>query len=209
MISTQIHIQKNKPKMIAILLILICLIFFGRNSTGSWNLKAEPDEATSDTAATYNNLANLYLLQSELDSTKLDTAISYYQEAIKRDTSDGGIKLNLAIAYLVKGDTVAADSCFSEGLSDCDSNLAKAFFLLTIDFDSEKEMKGMPGDVTKGKIIKRLKKAAAKLRTKKQSAGKSKKSPASTGSAARRTSRPAGPRHLNPGDVKKYLYWKY
>lgn len=204
MISKQSLAQNNKLSSFAMLFTLVCLIFFGGFFTNTANLKAEPNPASPDTAATYNNLANLYLLQSELDAAKLDTAISYYQEAIKRDTSDGGIKLNLAIAYLVIGDTVAADYYFISGLADCDSNLAKALYLLTIELDPGEETKAMPGNVTKDKIKKRLKKAADKLKTKKQSTGESKKSkkPKSTRIAG-------GRKHLNPSEVKKYLYWKY
>ena len=205
MISKQIQAQKNKPKKFAILFIFIWLIFFGRDFTDNWNLKAESNEASQDTTAVnYNNRANLYLLESELDSTKLDTAISYYQEAIKKDMTDGGIKLNLAIAYLVIGDTIAADYYFTSGLADCDSNLAKALYLLTIELDSGEDTKGMPGDVTKNKLKKRLKKAADKLKTKKPLKDNN------TASQKPKPTRIAGGRkHLNPREAKKYLYWKY
>jgi tetratricopeptide (TPR) repeat protein len=204
MMSKQSLIQNNKPRNFAIFVNLICLIFWGEFFTNIGNLKAEPDPASPDTASTYNNLANLYLLESKLDSTNLDTAISYYHEAIKRDTSDGGIKLNLAIAYLVIGDTIAADCYFTSGLANCDSNLAKAYYLLTIELDSGEETRGMPGDITKNKIKNRLKKAADKLKTKKPLTDLDKES-----QKTKPTRVAGGRKHLNPQEAKKYLYWKY
>jgi tetratricopeptide (TPR) repeat protein len=50
-------------------------------------------------AAAYNNLGNLYLFKS-----KYPEAVSHYLKAVEADPGDGGILLNLGIAYFVTGE---------------------------------------------------------------------------------------------------------
>jgi tetratricopeptide (TPR) repeat protein len=159
-------------------------------------------------AAIFNNRANQYLIQlnridSKSDCAKLDTAIAYYQKAIELDSNDGGIKLNLGIAYLVKGDTTAADSCFELGLIQCDSSLEKTFFLLQIETGAKKEDKGSAANVSKEKLKKRIQGAKMKIDSKKTSG-------TASSSAGRKPKiiRVAGPRGLDPQQVKDYLYYK-
>jgi len=165
---------------------------------------AETEATPSDTAAIYNTLGNAILLKLQpgnINAAKLDTAIMYYQKAIELDPDDGGIKLNLAITYLVKGDTTTADSCFVVALAQCDSSLSKTYYLLGIKEETE-EGRGTSKNVTKNKLKERLNEASKKLSSKKTKPGKdTKKKPV--------LAPPGGPKQLDPQEAKEYLYWKY
>ena len=152
----------------------------------------------SDSAALLNNLANLYLI---MDSTKLDTAIEYYHRAIKKDNSEPGFKLNLAIAYLMKNDTTLADQYFTLGLSQCDNRPERAYALLKLEIKSSKSEKGRPEEITETELKKRINASAKRL--------KSQKEKRKIKQEKERETRRAGPKSLDPDVIKEHLFWKY
>lgn len=151
-------------------------------------------------ATTFNNRANLYLIQlnplaAKSDTARLDTAIAYYQKAVQLDPNDPGIKLNLGIAYLIKNDTTLADACFEQGLAQCDTSLERAFSLLGIEIETPKKEKASAANTSKEPIKYRLKKAQIKIK-KPEPRGPSKPNV------------PKGPKSIDPQQAKVYLYQK-
>ncbi|MEW6618976.1 MAG: PorV/PorQ family protein [bacterium] len=69
------------------------------------------NEIDTEYSPAYNNLANIYCLNGEL---KL--ACKYYEEAIKKDTTDGGIYLNLGVLYTLLKEKNIALEMFIEAL---------------------------------------------------------------------------------------------
>ena len=88
---------------------LLAVEFKRYDEAKTYLAKARKDPATE--AAAINNLGNLAFLTPDVD-----TAASLYQEAHVRDPKDGQILLNLARAYLKKGNRPKAAEAFGEAM---------------------------------------------------------------------------------------------
>ena len=189
-------------------LVLFCIIFlFGDVNKLFCSQKeshhSKPYYATrADSAAGLNNLANIYLSQIRYDSTKLDTAVMYYHQAINSDEKEAGFKLNLAIAYLLKGDTLKSNHFFRLGIAQCDSSREKVYHLLKLDIGTYQSEKGKPKKVSENILKKNIDDQTNKLMSKKEKEEKK-----HTGKVRR--TKPAGPKSLDPVVVKEHLFWKY
>lgn len=185
----RINIYKAKWTLIAGVLVLLF-----QNSLHSQNIEtAGSAAAKSDTAALYNNLANIYFMESGTQPAKLDTAILFYRNAYQRDKTDAGILLNMALAFLVKNDTLLADSLFEQALTMLDTSAQKAAYLLKINLQEEAEY-GTAKIITTEEIKYQLKKAESKKKKKK----KRKKVPTRRGRI----------KSIQPSDLQKHLYFK-
>lgn len=89
-------------------------------------------------AAEFNWRGNDFMRRSVQTPALVDMAIFYYTQAIQQDASDPGLTVNLAIAKLVKGDAVAADTLF-----------AKAFKLSNLDVVKFAELMNLQKDALK------------------------------------------------------------
>ena len=163
-----------------------------------FNSQEQHVATASDSAALYNNLANLYMT---MDLVKLDTAIQYYRRAIKKDDSEPGFKLNLAIAYLMSDDTVQADHYFDLGLIQCESMPERAYALLKLEIEPSRSEKGRPEEVTESELKKRIQASVKRLKSHKE---KRKIEP-----GKERKTRRAGPKSFDPEVIKAHLFWKY
>lgn len=179
----------RKPSAIMILfmsMISLTILYFYNNSV--YAQKASKPQNKSAIAALLNNRANRYLELMDENPTKLDTAIIYYQKAIQLAPEDAGIKLNLGIASFVQEDSLAADSLFREAWIQTGKSLKKVFNLLSMSYDESKEEKALARNISENAIRQAI--------------------IASTGKKPKKGQRPAGPKKLDPGDVKKFLYIK-
>lgn len=208
--NSENFINKIKGKFCALVILSVLVLSNIISTTAVSGQKQETQNTASDSAAIYNTRGNTCLLQlhnkqKTLDTLKLNTAIMNYQKAIEMDPDDGGIKLNMAIAYMIKGDTTMADSFFASGLAQCDSSLFKVFNLLSMDTESEEKTKGATAYIAEDKIKERVRKAAKKIKPKRKTSkgkgDKTKKKGPETGSG--------GEKRLDILEAKKFLYWKH
>jgi hypothetical protein len=167
---------------------------------------APPMVATADSAAIWNNFANTYLERAGEDSAVIDTAIFYYRKARLKAPDDGGIALNLAIAYLLQGKDGIADSLFRVGYAQSDSSLEKVYSLLGMDFEETPQDKGTAGSITEAELRERI--AASADSKKKKKNEKPPKSKTKKPAPKPKPTRPGGSKSLDPREVRNYLYWK-
>ncbi|HLF19744.1 MAG TPA: tetratricopeptide repeat protein, partial [Bacteroidota bacterium] len=80
-----------------------------------------------NTPASYNNLANIYLLKNDLPAAQEN-----YQKSMQADSSDGGVYLNFGLARYLTGSTEDAVEAFQVAISRFDSR-DKAFEVLGLE----------------------------------------------------------------------------
>ena len=123
--------------------------------------RARPTEFTTlleeptGRAAALTNLGNLAVLDG-----KVDVGLENYTQAAQLDTSDGGILLDLGLAYKMAGKDDEANAAFTRALNKTGGE-ERAAYLLGVRTDE--------GDTSKGKVTKlsneEIKAMLAKART--------------------------------------------
>ena len=187
--------------------LYMALLYAPQSDVHAQGISGQVDQATNtaiDSAARFNNIANLLLVQWEETGARLDTAITYYKRAIEKDHAEPGYKLNLGIAYLAMGDSVYSDYYFTEGISQCDTNLNMVYHLLKLEANGIDSVKGDPQKVTEDKIKKAIQKNTDLLK-KRRITQDNVILPHRKPIYIRR----AGPKSTLPETFSKYLYWKY
>ncbi len=176
------------------------------------SVSAQKSVAAKDTSAVLNNLANMYVLNSEADVAQLDSAIHFYQHALKLSPEDGGIYLNLGIVHLLKGDAEGAEKFFRLGFEKCDNQRGKAYHMLGMDFEDESGEKGETSNINESVIRENMEKSFSKIKPKKSKNSRSKNTEKADKDKQqkkkKKTVRSAGNKSLNPSEMKAYLYWK-
>jgi tetratricopeptide (TPR) repeat protein len=159
-----------------------------------------------DSAAAWNNLANSYLINAGEDSNAIDTAIAYYHRAIALAPEAAGIKLNLAIAYLMKDDTTKADSLFRVGCEQAGS-IEEVYRLLGMKYERFDQDRSATPSVTEQEVRDRVKKGAAP-----PAGDKNKKPPSSQQSkpdkGKERPKKPSGKKSIDPKEINRFLHWR-
>ncbi|MBD3385539.1 PorV/PorQ family protein [candidate division KSB1 bacterium] len=106
----------------------------------------------SEDASLLNNLGNAFLMQGLTDS-----AISCYESAQQLEPEDGGIYLNLGIASLSYGDTLAADELFSMA-KDRYETLSDFYGQIGLVDQGMKAQKGAIDDANRQELLQRFEK---------------------------------------------------
>jgi tetratricopeptide (TPR) repeat protein len=153
-------------------------------------------EEPTGRAAALTNLGNLAVLDG-----KVDVGLENYTQAAQLDTSDGGILLDLGLAYKMAGKDDEANAAFTRALNKTGGE-ERAAYLLGVRTDES--------DTSKGKVTKlsneEIKAMLAKARTRVPEASNT-----STGKEQARTqvvSRPGGARASDMGVGPTSFYWK-
>lgn len=192
--------------------IILVTVFCIQFAISPGNVSAQKSVAAKDTSAVLNNLANMYVLNSEADVAQMDSAIHFYQQALKLAPDDGGIYLNLGIGHLIKGDEEGAENYFRLGFEKCDNLRAKAYHLLGMDFQEDGGEKGETSNITESVIRENMEKSFSKIKPKKSKNSRAKNTEKADKDKQqkkkKKTVRSAGNKSLNPSEMKAYLYWK-
>jgi hypothetical protein len=166
-------------------------------------------------AAALNTLGTWAFEKAATNPALIDSAIRYFARAIEYDASDAGLKLNLAIAYLVKADTAQTDSLFQLAYAQSSEDYESLYALLSLDYEKSKYERGTPLSVTEEELKSRIAQATSDGKKKRVSRPAGSNPNQSGGSGNRqaggkktRTPRPAGPKKYKPEDVKVFLYIK-
>jgi len=153
-------------------------------------------EEPTGRAAALTNLGNLGMLDGDVD-----VALENYTQAAALDTADGGILLNLGIAYNQAGKDDAAADAIARALTKT-GGPERAQYLLGIRSDS---------DTSKGKVSKlsneELKAMLNKAKAKVPAAGAT-PTPAQKTGSTQVVSRPGGARAADVSVGATSLYWK-
>jgi tetratricopeptide (TPR) repeat protein len=151
------------------------------------------------------NLGNLYLLRGNMEK-----ALAFYEQAARADTTDGGIRLDRAVALELMGDPEHANLEAIEGTRLAGGERAAAALLgIRLDGEPVDETKGAEGTrMTREKIRVLLAKAAGAVP--KDTGGVAPGPATPPGERKRRapTIRPAGPRSAGETEATTILYWK-
>jgi tetratricopeptide (TPR) repeat protein len=159
-----------------------------------------------DDARALNNLGNTNLLRGDID-----VALAFYQQASEVDSSDPGIVLNAATAFMLSGDEDEAQAVAAEGVRRA-GGLGKAALLLGLKAPESRGGEPKAGDrayVRKDEVLALLRAAAASVPS-----DSSKARPAKGSSAQARTRkrastwRSAGARGAEGTDAAVVVYWK-
>jgi len=153
-------------------------------------------EEPTGRAAALTNLGNLGMLDGDVD-----VALENYTQAAALDTSDGGILLNLGIAYNQAGKDDAAADAIARALTKT-GGPERAQYLLGIRSDSDTS-KGKVSKLSNEEIKAMLNKAKARV----PEAG-STTTPAQKSGSTQVVSRPGGARAADVSVGATSLYWK-
>ena len=153
-------------------------------------------EEPTGRAAALTNLGNLGMLEGNVD-----VALENYTQAAALDTADGGILLNLGIAYNQAGKDDAAADAIARALTKT-GGPERAQYLLGIRSDSDTS-KGKVSKLSNEEIKAMLNKAKAKV----PDAG-STTTPAQKTGSTQVVSRPGGARAADVSVGATSLYWK-
>ena len=153
-------------------------------------------EEPTGRAAALTNLGNLGMLEGEVD-----VALENYTQAAALDTADGGILLNLGIAYNQAGKDDAAADAIARALTKT-GGPERAQYLLGIRSDSDTS-KGKVSKLSNEEIKAMLNKAKARV----PDAG-STTAPAQKTGSTQVVSRPGGARAADVSVGATSLYWK-
>jgi len=196
---------------ILVVILAFVIIFLGESRTNGmyYQSKNQISNVKSDnTAMTLNNLGNTYLIKSKTDSANPDIAIDYYNQAIEKEPNDPGIKLNLGIAYLIKGYNEKADSLFKAAFIQCEKSREKVYHLLGMDYKAPLTDKGTVQTMTETQLKENLEKSFSKVGPKKIKS-KNKKRTIKKKDKKKKPTRRGGTKSLNPDELKNYLYWNW
>jgi len=153
-------------------------------------------EEPTGRAAALTNLGNLGMLEGNVD-----VALENYTQAAALDTADGGILLNLGIAYNQAGKDDAAADAIARALTKT-GGPERAQYLLGIRSDSDTS-KGKVSKLSNEEIKAMLNKAKARV----PEAG-STTTPAQKSGSTQVVSRPGGARAADVSVGATSLYWK-
>jgi Flp pilus assembly protein TadD len=156
--------------------------------------------STKDARA-LNNLGNLSVLRGDLD-----VALAFYDRAVKGDSLDGGIRLNRATVYMMRGESDQASTEAAAGIRLAGGEAKAASLLGLKPASSDAARAAQASAVNKDEVRALLAAAAAHV--------PHDTTHAVTGSAAgtapkkSTTWRSAGPRGAGDSDAAAVLYWK-
>lgn len=156
---------------------------------------------TTRDARALNNLGNLSVLRGDLD-----VALAFYDRAVRGDSLDGGIRLNRATVYLLRGeqDQATAEAATGIRLAGGETKAAALLGLKPAQADAPRAAQNSA--ISKDEVRALLAAAAARVprdtthaATGTTTTSTTKKSP---------TWRSAGPRGAADSDAASVLYWK-
>ena len=149
------------------------------------------------------NLGNLRVLEGDLD-----VALVFYNQAVKADASDAGIKLNRATTLMLMGDVDRAELEAADAVEQAGGE-EEAAKLLGLSDASKAESRASDKPFVSSQEIRALL-TAAKSRVPGDSlSGTAPADTTKTKSKSKKTTwRSAGPRAGDTGDVAAVLYWK-
>ena len=153
-------------------------------------------EEPTGRAAALTNLGNLGMLDGDVG-----TAVENYTQAAALDTTDGGILLNLGLAYHQAGNDDAAADAISRALAKT-GGTEQAQYLLGIRSDSDTS-KGKASKLSNEEIKAMLAKSKAKV-----PAANTTTTPAQKSGSTQVVSRPGGARAADVAVGATSLYWK-
>jgi Flp pilus assembly protein TadD len=157
-------------------------------------------------ARALTNLGNLRVLEGDLD-----VALVFYNQAVRADASDAGIKLNRATSLMLMGDLERAEAEAAEAVRQAGSEEAAAKLIgLSTEAEAGETRASDKPFVSKQEIRALLSAAKSRVPGDSLGTGAPADSTKANSKSGKKTTtwRSAGPRAGDAGDIAAVLYWK-